>query len=169
MPKSLTAQDIMNPEVMTVTNEMTVRELASFLTDQEISGAPVEDENGALIGVVSVTDIVRAASSGGDRLMNGHDREAHFYTRGWEGKLSADELETLHLEDDEVAVREIMKTDLVTVTPGTPTLAALEKMRNRRVGCLPVVEDDRLVGIVSERDFLAVTYNLLREQMGSDD
>ena len=77
MTTALKAQDIMNPEVLTVGDQMTVRELASFLTDQEISGAPVEDENGSLIGVVSVTDLVRAASSGGDRLMNGHDREAH--------------------------------------------------------------------------------------------
>jgi len=67
-----------------------------------------------------------------------------------------------------LAVHEIMKTDLVTVTPETTTLAALEKMRERRVGCLPVVEDDRLVGIVSERDFLAVTHHLLRERLDAE-
>jgi len=156
MPKSLTAQDIMNPEVITVTNEMTVRELASFLTDQEISGAPVEDENGALIGVVSVTDIVRAASSGGDRLMNGHDREAHFYTRGWEGKLSADELETLHLEDDALTVREIMTPSVFAVEADAPIVTVAQSMMDSHLHRLLVVRDGKVVGIVSTSDMLAL-------------
>ena len=156
MPKSLTAQDIMNPEVITVNNEMTVRELASFLTDQEISGAPVEDENGALIGVVSVTDIARAASSGGDRLMNGHDREAHFYTRGWEGKLSADELETLHLEDDELTVREIMTPSVFAVEAEAPIMTVAQSMMDSHLHRLLVVRDGKVVGIVSTSDMLAL-------------
>ena len=156
MPKSLTAQDIMNPEVITVTNEMTVRELASFLTDQEISGAPVEDENGALIGVVSVTDIVRAASSGGDRLMNGHDREAHFYTRGWEGKLSADELETLHLEDDELTVGDIMTPSVFAVEAEAPIMTVAQSMMDSHLHRLLVVRDGKVVGIISTSDMLAL-------------
>ena len=156
MPKSLTAQDIMNPEVMTVTNEMTVKELAGFLTDQEISGAPVEDENGALIGVVSVTDIVRAASSGGDRLMNGHDREAHFYTRGWEGKLSADELETLHLEDDELKVGDIMTPSVFAVEAEAPINTVAQSMMDSHLHRLLVVREGKVVGIVSTSDLLSL-------------
>jgi len=156
MPKSLTAQDIMNPEVMTVTTEMTVKELAGFLTDQEISGAPVEDENGALIGVVSVTDIVRAASSGGDRLMNGHDREAHFYTRGWEGKLSADELETLHLEDDELKVGEIMTPSVFAVEAEAPINTVAQSMMDSHLHRLLVVREGKVVGIVSTSDLLSL-------------
>jgi CBS domain-containing protein len=156
MTKSLTAQDIMNPEVMTVTNEMTVKELAGFLTDQEISGAPVEDENGALIGVVSVTDIVRAASSGGDRLMNGHDREAHFYTRGWEGKLSADELETLHLEDDELKVGEIMTPSVFAVEAEAPINTVAQSMMDSHLHRLLVVREGKVVGIVSTSDLLSL-------------
>lgn len=156
MPKSLTAQDIMNPEVMTVTTEMTVKELAGFLTDQEISGAPVEDEKGALIGVVSVTDIVRAASSGGDRLMNGHDREAHFYTRGWEGKLSADELETLHLEDDELKVGEIMTPSVFAVEAEAPINTVAQSMMDSHLHRLLVVREGKVVGIVSTSDLLSL-------------
>jgi len=156
MTKSLTAQDIMNPEVMTVTNEMTVKELAGFLTDQEISGAPVEDENGALIGVVSVTDIVRAASSGGDRLMNGHDREAHFYTRGWEGKLSADELEMLHLEDDELKVGEIMTPSVFAVEAEAPINTVAQSMMDSHLHRLLVVREGKVVGIVSTSDLLSL-------------
>src|SRR4051812_34112155 len=52
-----TANDIMNPNVMTVRDDMTLHELATFLTENEISGSPVLDRKGKLIGVVSVTDI----------------------------------------------------------------------------------------------------------------
>ena len=122
----------------------------------------MEDEKGALIGVVSVTDIVRAASSGGDRLMNGHDREAHFYTRGWEGKLSADELETLHLEDDEMKVAEIMTPSVFAVEAGTqveadaPIYTIAQSMMDSHLHRLLVVEEGKVVGIVSTSDLLAL-------------
>lgn len=156
MAIALTAQDLMNPEVITVRDQMTVRELASFLTDQEISGAPVEDETGSLIGVVSVTDIVRAASSGGDRLMNGHDREAHFYTRGWEEEISADELETLHLEDDELLVREIMTPSVFAVEADAPVNTVAQSMMDSHLHRLLVVRGGKVVGIVSTSDMLAL-------------
>lgn len=156
MATALTAQDIMNPEVLTVGDQMTVRELASFLTDQEISGAPVENENGSLIGVVSVTDIVRAASSGGDRLMNGHDREAHFYTRGWEEEISADELESLHLENDELLVGEIMTPSVFAVEADAPINTVAQSMMDSHLHRLLVVRGEKVVGIVSTSDMLAL-------------
>ncbi len=151
-----TAEDIMNPEVISVTDQMAVKELASFLTDQEISGAPVEDEKGALIGVVSVTDIVRAASSGGDRLMNGHDCEAHFYTRGWEERLSAYDLEMLHLQDDELRVRDIMTPSVFAIEAAAPVAAVAQSMMDSHLHRLLVVREGKVVGIVSTSDMLAL-------------
>ena len=66
-----------------------------------------------------------------------------------------------------VAVKEIMKRDPITVTPATPTLDAIEIMKNNRVSCLPVVQEDKLVGIVTERDLLVVAARLFEEQMRS--
>ena len=60
--RPITASDLMNPEVLTVQTGMTVRELASFLIDNEISGAPVADSEGRLVGVVSLRDLMRVAS-----------------------------------------------------------------------------------------------------------
>jgi CBS domain-containing protein len=62
-------------------------------------------------------------------------------------------------------VRDVMTTNLITVTPETPTLEAIGLMRDRRVGSLPVVKEGRLVGIVTESDFLAVSAQLLEEQL----
>jgi CBS domain-containing protein len=58
-----------------------------------------------------------------------------------------------------------MKTDLVTITPDTSTLDALELMRERDIGCLPVVKDERLVGLVTAHDFLTVSSKLLEEKL----
>jgi CBS domain-containing protein len=62
-----------------------------------------------------------------------------------------------------VAVREIMRPNPVTATPETTTLEALETMRAQKLGCLPVVHDGKLVGIVTEADFIQVSARLLDE------
>ncbi|NOT30164.1 MAG: CBS domain-containing protein [Planctomycetes bacterium] len=62
-----------------------------------------------------------------------------------------------------VAVREIMKPDPITVTPETTTIEALDLMRASNLGCLPVVQDGKLVGLVTESDFIDVSARLLDE------
>ncbi|HEV2800681.1 MAG TPA: glutamate-cysteine ligase family protein [Pyrinomonadaceae bacterium] len=64
-----------------------------------------------------------------------------------------------------VAVREIMKADPITATPATPTLEAIDLMRKHRVGCLPIVEDGALVGIVTATDFLDASAKLFEERL----
>jgi CBS domain-containing protein len=58
-------------------------------------------------------------------------------------------------------VREIMRPEPITVTPETTTVDALELMRTHRLGCLPVVHDGKLVGLVTESDFIDVSARLL--------
>ena len=58
-----------------------------------------------------------------------------------------------------------MKADPVTVPPSTPTLEAIELMRTHRVGCLPVVEDGALVGIVTAQDFLVASAQLFEQHL----
>jgi CBS domain-containing protein/gamma-glutamylcysteine synthetase len=66
-------------------------------------------------------------------------------------------------------VAEVMKTEVVTVTPETPTIEALRTMRRLKVGCLPVVQNDRLVGIITEEDFMDLAAKLLEEQLGTSE
>ena len=70
----------------------------------------------------------------------------------------------------EVPVREVMhklENELVTVSPETLTLDALELMREHRVGCLPVVKDGHMVGVVTERNFMVIAGQLLEEKLRS--
>jgi CBS domain-containing protein/gamma-glutamylcysteine synthetase len=62
---------------------------------------------------------------------------------------------------DQVVVKDIMRRDPVKVTPQTPTVEAMKLMRDRGVGSLPVVEGDKLVGIVTEHDLIDVSAKLL--------
>jgi len=64
-------------------------------------------------------------------------------------------------------VREIMLKDPITITPSTSSLEAIELMRGHRVGCLPVVDNDQLVGIVTSYDFLEASAKLFHQHLST--
>lgn len=70
-------------------------------------------------------------------------------------------------DGDPTPVSAVMTRDPITARPDTPSLAALRLMREHDVGCLPVVDGTKLVGIVTEHDFLEVAGQLLEEQLGA--
>ena len=72
-----------------------------------------------------------------------------------------------HKKDAETPLREIMHTDVVTVTPDTALRTAAETMIFHKVGCLPVVENGRLVGIITETDFLKLAIFPIAPKRGS--
>jgi CBS domain-containing protein len=65
-----------------------------------------------------------------------------------------------------VAVRDVMATNVITIGPDESPLRAIELMKENSLGVLPVVEDEKLIGIVSERDFLTIAGRVLKEAMG---
>ncbi|MBK7583849.1 MAG: CBS domain-containing protein [Myxococcales bacterium] len=64
-------------------------------------------------------------------------------------------------------VRRLMRTDVTTVGLETETIEAIRLMRRYRLGCLPVVQDDRLVGIITAEDFMAIAHKLIEQRSGS--
>jgi len=64
-------------------------------------------------------------------------------------------------------VREIMVKDPVTVSPSTSSLEAMELMRKNRLGCLPVVEGNQLVGIITSYDFLEATAKIFQQHLST--
>lgn len=68
-----------------------------------------------------------------------------------------------------VPVGDIMVEDPISVSPDRPTLEAVEMMRKHEIGALPVVREDRLVGIVTERDFIQIAGNLLDDTLHKED
>jgi CBS domain-containing protein len=151
MPK-LTAADVMNTQVLAVRPDMSVHELAEFLTENQITGAPVLDRNGRLVGVVSETDIMESESERTEMVQDRSDPE--FDLRGWEDKANPDEIRELHVESDGLFVRDIMTPAAYTVPHDTPVGRLAQTMIAGRIHRLLVTREARVVGIVTSLDLL---------------
>ena len=68
-----------------------------------------------------------------------------------------------------LAVRDVMSRDVITVGPRTRTVEALRLMREEGVGCLPVVQDGHLVGMLTESVFLDVAFTLIQDELTEAD
>ena len=112
MPQ-LNAADVMSTQVLAVRPDMSVHELAAFLTENQITGAPVLDAHGRLVGVVSETDIAECESDRAELVRDRSDPE--FDLRGWEDKANPDEIRGLHIEGGDLTVRDIMTPAAYTI------------------------------------------------------
>ena len=131
-----TVSQFMSTDLFTVRPTDLVDLAASLMTWEHIRHVPVEDDQGHLVGLVSNRSLLRLLS---------------------EGRGSPD--------SDPISVSEIMKKSPVTVTPETRTLHAMELMKEHKVGCLPVLKEGKLVGLVTEHDFIEVAAMLLESQL----
>jgi CBS domain-containing protein len=128
-----TVGHLMSTDLFTVRPDDLVEMVARVMEWRDVRHVPVEDEEGRLVGIVSHRSLLRMLADG---LPGGREL---------------------------VAVRQIMNPDPVSVAPTTPVSEAVELMRRRRIGSLPVVEDGRLVGIVTVYDFLESSARLSAE------
>jgi CBS domain-containing protein len=63
----------------------------------------------------------------------------------------------------------VLKQNLLTITPETPTLDALQMMREENIGCLPFIKNERLAGLITAYDFLTVSAKLFEERLRNFD
>jgi CBS domain-containing protein len=154
----ITAADLMNPRVLTVRQDLTVRELANVLVENEISGAPVEDRSGKLVGVVSLTDIAAAFAEDEDEEEDESEGErGDFFLSEWEDDgMTREEIEELGLDEAELTVAEIMTPEVFTVREDTPVSEIAEAMIQNHVHRILVTREDRVVGIISTSDLLGL-------------
>lgn len=148
-----TAADLMTPDPVSIRDDATVKEAAAFLTDKGFSAAPVIDEAGRPVGVLSRADLVT------------HDREKVEYvpeTSEYDGgaELTAPSGESLRsgfqVENvDRTQVRDIMTPVVFSATPQTPVQKVVEDMLAWKVHRLFVVGTDGvLTGVISSIDVL---------------
>jgi CBS domain-containing protein len=161
--RPITAADVMNPNVLVVQDDMTVEELASFLVEKEISGAPVEDATGRLVGVVSVTDLALSVARGADLARD--QSSPDFFVREWDDTLRRDDVEELRFGErfdagTEMQVRDIMTAAIYSVDAETPIPELAETLINSHIHRLLVTSGGRVVGIITSSDLLGL---LVRE------
>ena len=155
--RGLTAADVMSTQVLAVGPDMTVHELVSFLTENQITGAPVLDGANRLVGVVSETDIAEAELERAEPVDDGADPA--FDLRGWEEEAEPGELQKLHLHAaGDITVRDIMTPTAYTVPHDTPVKDLARTMVTGRIHRLLVTRDSNVVGIVTSLDLLKLLY-----------
>lgn len=136
---------VMSRDVVCVAPRMRVEELCAVLLENSISGAPVVDEAGRLVGIVSTTDVVR------DR----HERQGTGEVESRPRDARRGRLRGFHLHDPGAAVEEVMSRKVVTVTESTSLARAAWLMAHHHVHRLPVLDaQGRVSGLVSSLDVL---------------
>lgn len=138
-PEGLTVREVMTPAPATVRPETTVAAAWRLMQRRRIRHLPVLDPRGRLIGIVSERDLR-------ERLLD-----------------EATQAELAGSAGAGPPVEAVMTWGAVTVRPDTALREAARVMHQRRLGALPVVERDRLVGILTATDLLRVLDTLLRQ------
>ena len=147
---------------------------ADVMSWERIRHLPVEDENGKLVGLVTSRAVLRhfanlpGARSESSAMLPRSDSSAMLPRTDSSASLISDITKLGSTPPPaNVTVSEVMKREVVTVSPDTPTLDAISLMRRHRIGCLPVVKDGRIVAMVMEEDFMGIAAELLEEKIGA--
>ena len=147
-------RDIMHPGVLSVRDDMPLRELAALLIHHKISGAPVVDAEGRPQGVVALSDLV-AHAAGLDT-----PKEGGFLTDLW---AAPHPVEELHLNESAVA-RDIMTSFVVRVQEDAELTELIDLVCEAHLHRVLVTNGDRLTGIVSTIDLVAQLGKILKKE-----
>lgn len=138
------AADIMVKDVVTTGPEASVQELATLMLERRISGLPVVDGSGRLLGIVSEGDLIRRPEIDTDRVK-----------LGWLRLLLSDEARARDfVKSHGRKAREVMTQPAISVAADAPLAEVVRLMARHRIKRLPVVDKGRLVGLVTRTDLL---------------
>lgn len=147
------ASDIMSTDVITVGPDAKVQEVANLLIQHRISGMPVVDANGRVIGLVSEGDLLRRADAG-----TGHERS------WWLKLLIGNEgLAREYIHEHSREIGDVMSREIITASPDTAVSDLAEILEKHRIKRVPIVKDGKLVGIVSRANLLHALVSLRNE------
>ena len=137
------ARDIMTPEVIRVAPDTPIQEIAKLMAENRISAVPVA-KDGELVGIVSEGDVFRRVELGTER------HRSHWLEFFTSGTTLASE----YVKARGQIAGDIMTREVITVTPATPIATIARLLETKHIKRVPVVEDGRLVGIVSRANLV---------------
>ena len=147
------AKDVMTTNVAAVRPDTALSDAIGMMLDRHISGLPVVDGAGRLVGVLTEGDLLRRSEIGTETT---RARWIDFLMGP--GNLAAEYVRTHGRQVDNLMTR-----DVATVDPETPLTEVVKLMERRHVKRVPVVRDDKLVGLVSRADLLRALSGVLRQ------
>jgi CBS domain-containing protein len=131
-------RDILDQNIVTVRKDTTYEEAAKILLDNEVTGAPVVDSEGKLVGIITEKDIFKVLFP----YYQSYSEHPEYYTDLEERELKAKDIRTMKVEI-------FMSKNISSITPDEPIMRAGAIMLARKIGHLPVVENGKLVGVVT--------------------
>jgi CBS domain-containing protein len=139
------ASDIMTTQVVSISPDSSVYDAAKLLTDNRISGMPVVDDTGSVVGVVSEGDLLRRVETG-----------TELPRRSWLAEFLAPtrKLAVEYLKERSIRVQDLMSAPAVTVDETTPLTEVAELLGRKHFKRLPVLRKGKLVGIVSRANLV---------------
>lgn len=138
------ASEVMASDVITVAPQTTVREIASVMAERRISGVPVVDEAGKLVGILSETDLLHRAETGTEKRR-----------KWWLGAfIDADQLAREYAAAHARRAADIMSKNVVTIDADADLAEVADLLDRRRLKRAPVVKNGRLVGIITRGDLV---------------
>lgn len=147
---SLTAQDIMKTTVLTVSTSTSLSEVERLLSEQRISGVPVTEEAGHIVGVISMRDLIEHYSEDPSTRPG----STSFYTMSSE-ELLEEEIESLELpEESQGTAGEVMTAAVYTVGADAGLREIARKMVEMNIHRILVEDDGKTVGLISTMDIL---------------
>ena len=150
--------DVMTQPVLTVTAQTTIADAARLMLLRHVSGLPVVEPGGAVIGMVTEGDLLRRAEMGTDRL---HSRWIELLVSP--GRLARD-----YVHSHARKVGEVMTHEVVSATPQQSLAEIVRLMETHHIKRLPVIEAGRLVGIVSRSNLVRALLDSMPEAAGAD-
>ena len=132
--KDLQVRGVMTKEVTTLKRNDQLSLANDIMQLGRVRHLPVLDDDGRLAGILSQRDLFRGALA-----------HALGYGQRAQRKML-----------DSLLVKEVMSSDVITTRPDTPLVEAARVLLDRKIGCLPVVEGEKLVGILTEADFVSI-------------
>jgi CBS domain-containing protein len=149
-----TASEIMETQVLTVSPESPLVDVQRLFVEEEIHGAPVVGNDGALVGVITSADILRAVSEehGSGGVHSTYLRDVlEFSSPDWT-RMPEDFQDRL----TQLSAEEFMTREVVSVTPDASVSEVAQEIGRSRVHRVCVVDGEDLVGIISTFDMVAL-------------
>ncbi|WP_042267026.1 CBS domain-containing protein [Paraburkholderia heleia] len=157
------ASNIMTTDVITVRPNTSIFEAATLLTEHHISGIPVVDDGGAVVGILSESDLLHRVETGTGKPQ-----------RSWFGEFlhSTRKLAGEYLKENAVKVGDVMTSNVVSVAPSTPLSEIADVLERLHIKRVPVLDQGKLVGIVSRANLIRALASAARPDqaaMASDE
>lgn len=154
--KELYAKDIMTRKVRWVPENMTVADATNLFIEEMISGAPVVDDNGDMVGVVSIKDFLKNGQVA-DHLEPKEEENLYSYNESWELPITQEEATAFQVKTHcELKVKEIMTPVVFNADLNTPVSELAEMMLKGRIHRVIILDGNELAGMVTSMDMLKV-------------